>query len=371
MFAIQQKLIWGTDPYVLRAFIEPILFGGSVGLMLALANKRIYWENRKLKQNNETLSALMNATTESIFLIDTNGNFAGINEVSASRLGYRPEELIGKCSFDLIPPELAGFRKKILAQIVENKQPFRHTDERAGLTYDNNIYPVVNSDGQVTHLAVFSRDITEQKQIEKQLIASETRFRGLIESTSDWIWAIDAKGFYTYASPKIREFLGYEPEEVIGKTPFDLMPVKEAERVRNLFNEIVAAQEPIKAIANENISKDGRKVVFETRGVPIYDTNGQLTGYQGVDRDITDRQAMELQREELIAELQTALAEIKQLQGFLPICAECKKIRDDQGYWQQIENYIEDRSKAKFSHSICPNCALKLYPEIYKDTSTN
>ncbi|NLN38689.1 MAG: sensor with HAMP domain protein, partial [Smithella sp.] len=65
-------------------------------------------------------------------------------------------------------------------------------------------------------------------------------------------------------------------------------------------------------------------------------------------------------------ELQKALSEIKELSGLLPICSSCKKIRNDNGYWEQIEGYIRDHSKAEFSHSICPDCAKKLYPEFYK-----
>ena len=72
------------------------------------------------------------------------------------------------------------------------------------------------------------------------------------------------------------------------------------------------------------------------------------------------------EREALIGELQEALAKVKQLSGFLPICASCKKIRDDKGYWQQIEAYVRDHSEAEFSHGICPDCAQRIYPEYYK-----
>jgi hypothetical protein len=75
------------------------------------------------------------------------------------------------------------------------------------------------------------------------------------------------------------------------------------------------------------------------------------------------------ERTRLIQELQEALGEIKQLSGLLPICASCKKIRDDKGYWNQIESYISKHSEAKFTHGICPECAKKLYPEFYKDKS--
>jgi YesN/AraC family two-component response regulator len=75
---------------------------------------------------------------------------------------------------------------------------------------------------------------------------------------------------------------------------------------------------------------------------------------------------LQAEREILLGELQAALKKVKLLSGFLPICASCKKIRDDSGYWQQIEGYIRDHSEAEFSHGICPDCARKLYPEFYE-----
>jgi len=72
------------------------------------------------------------------------------------------------------------------------------------------------------------------------------------------------------------------------------------------------------------------------------------------------------EREKLITDLQTALAKVKQLSGFLPICASCKKIRDDKGYWSQVEEYIRDHSEVEFSHGICPDCAVKIYGKYYK-----
>ncbi|MFO7891241.1 MAG: PAS domain S-box protein [bacterium] len=80
-------------------------------------------------------------------------------------------------------------------------------------------------------------------------------------------------------------------------------------------------------------------------------------------RDPTERIQVEKERENLIKELQTALAKIKTLKGLLPICASCKKIRDDDGYWQQVETYITNHSEAYFSHGICPECQKELYPD--------
>ncbi len=82
-----------------------------------------------------------------------------------------------------------------------------------------------------------------------------------------------------------------------------------------------------------------------------------------LQREIDQRKRDEKEREKLIHELQEALDKVKTLSGLLPICSSCKKIRDDNGYWNQIEVYIRDHSEADFSHSICPECLEKLYPE--------
>ncbi len=90
-------------------------------------------------------------------------------------------------------------------------------------------------------------------------------------------------------------------------------------------------------------------------------TNEDLT------REVAERKRVEEEREKVISQLQLALAHVKKLSGLLPICASCKKIRDDRGYWLQVEEYIHDHSEAQFSHGLCPECAKKLYPEFFAD----
>src|SRR5207244_6480123 len=96
----------------------------------------------------------------------------------------------------------------------------------------------------------------------------------------------------------------------------------------------------------------------------LHNPNGTITGCVGIALDITEEKRLEEQREGLIEELRNALTHIKTLRGLLPICASCKKIRDDRGYWTQIEQYIRAHSEAEFTHGICPECVKKLYPEL-------
>ncbi len=122
-----------------------------------------------------------------------------------------------------------------------------------------------------------------------ELARSEQEFRALAEAIVDWAWAVDENAVYTYVSPRVRAILGFEPAELIGKTPFDLMPPTEAQRVSKIFEPIVAAGKPFEMLENINLHKNGHEVVLETSAAPIFDEDGQLKGYRGIDRDITER----------------------------------------------------------------------------------
>lgn len=108
---------------------------------------------------------------------------------------------------------------------------------------------------------------------------------------------------------------------------------------------------------------DGEYRWIFDRGVPFENDEGEFAGYIGSCIDVTEQ----VQARAVL--LDAHEKEIKALKGMLPICGSCKKIRDDKGYWNQIEVYIRDHSEAEFSHSICPDCAKKLYPDIYGDST--
>ncbi|MGB2987643.1 MAG: PhnD/SsuA/transferrin family substrate-binding protein [Phycisphaerae bacterium] len=142
-------------------------------------------------------------------------------------------------------------------------------------------------------LAWALRLLRQRKRAEEAVRGSEGKFRSLVETTSDWVWEVDRNGFYTYASPRVKDLLGYEPEEVIGKTAFDFMPADEAERAARFFKDRAESREPLAGLENTNLHRDGRHVVLETNGVPILDAGGNLLGYRGIDRDIIERKQAE------------------------------------------------------------------------------
>ena len=115
---------------------------------------------------------------------------------------------------------------------------------------------------------------------------------------------------------------------------------------------------------------DGSLIWVEISARALRDNSSGALFYEGSVEDITHRHNSERERERLIVELRDALSHVKRLSGLLPICSSCKKIRDDHGYWNQLEVYIQEHSDASFTHSFCPDCVRRLYPEIFSETSS-
>jgi PAS domain S-box-containing protein len=168
------------------------------------------------------------------------------------------------------------------------------------------------------------------------------------------------------ANQMLLRLLDREREEVIGR------PITEM----NVWQDPAERERVIGALEASGSVRD-----FETRlrrksgGIIDVLMSMELLEIQGeryiltLATDITDRKAAEHEREKLIGELQAALAQVKALRGLMPICASCKKIRDDEGYWHQVEVYLRAHSDVEFSHGLCPDCVSKLFPEIAEEVN--
>jgi PAS domain S-box-containing protein len=129
-------------------------------------------------------------------------------------------------------------------------------------------------------------ELSERRRVEETIRKSERRFRDIAESMSDWIWEIDTNGVYTYCSRNVSDIIGYSRKDVIGKTPFDFMIPKDAERLRPYLEEIIRQRCSFRNLENWNITNNGRRVCLLSNGSPIFDDDGELTGYRGIDTDI-------------------------------------------------------------------------------------
>lgn len=187
--------------------------------------------------------------------------------------------------------------------------------------------------------------------------------RLLIGESRDAIVILDENGRVYDANSRFADMLGYTKEEVYQLYVWDWDAVLEKEKILELIKTVDAAGQNFET---QHRRKNGCLIDVEL-------SNNGAT-YRGqklifcICRDITSRKQAERERNELIKRLQASLAEIKTLRGILPVCTFCKKVRDDKGYWEQVEVYIRKHSEADVSHGMCPDCFKKYYPDEYKET---
>ncbi len=222
-------------------------------------------------------------------------------------------------------------------------------------------------------LVACSMDTTELHRSQAELRASEQRHRLLADHAVDVIWTLDLESRrITYVSPSIHTLLGFTPEEC-QRTGFEGLIAEESlPLVLGALGELFAGH-PVEFISQEILQKrrDGSTIWTEITATRMQDRQGRPPEILGITRDISRRkenQARLLKALEenqlLVSQLREALEKVKTLSGMLPICSHCKQIRDDEGYWQRLERYIEARTEATFSHGLCPACTWKLYPEM-------
>lgn len=161
---------------------------------------------------------------------------------------------------------------------------------------------------------------------------------------------------------------GYHPEELIGNQAVsygNLIHPDDRDAVWQAVQEALSERRPFILLYRIRTKDDEEKWVWE-KGRGIWSEEGTLLALEGFITDITALKHLQQEREQLIEDLQKALSEVKTLSGLLPICSSCKKIRDDQGYWEQLETYFRKHSDILFTHGICPDCMKKLYPDVYE-----
>ncbi len=200
-------------------------------------------------------------------------------------------------------------------------------------------------------------------QMEQKLKESELRFRTVADFTYDLETWLSPTGDLLYMSPSCERITGYRREEFMADPEllYRIIQPEEGEDIRAEFEKHLQAREGNLHLEFSIVRSDEEERWIEHICQPVYSPDGQYLGRRASNRDITARKAAETEKAKLIVALQAALENIETLSGLLPICANCKKIRDDQGYWNQIESYIRKHSKADFSHGICPECLDKLY----------
>lgn len=226
-----------------------------------------------------------------IYRLDGEGRLVleGANPAADAALGVEHRERVGLALEEAFPGLVGTGVPDQLRRVCEVGEPWQadelaYRDGRTQGYFD--VHAFRTAPGE---MVVMFRDVSERRRAEEVVRNSEERFRQLVESTQDWVWEVDRQGRYTYCSPQCERLLGYSPAELLGHTPFERMPVREARRVGVLFGRLASECKPVVAVPNVNVRRDGRVVVLETSGVPFFGADGELMGYRGMDRDVTER----------------------------------------------------------------------------------
>lgn len=193
---------------------------------------------------------------------------------------------------------------------------------------------------------------------------AHARFAALVESSDDLIAAFTPAGTVASWNAAAARLTGFPADEALGRPASFLCSGAEAAALGTLLDAGLRG-EAAPAAELTVTRRDGSPLPLSVAISAIRSASGRVTGASLIGRDVTGPRRAAEERERLIAQLQEALARIKTLKGLVPICASCKKVRDDRGYWNQIEVYLREHSEAELTHGVCPDCARDLYPGVF------
>jgi two-component system, cell cycle sensor histidine kinase and response regulator CckA len=191
---------------------------------------------------------------------------------------------------------------------------------------------------------------------------SKERFRLTIDHANDAIVYLDLNGVVLWASRQAAVLSSRSMDELVGSSIQSILTPEASAKGETRLAAVRRGEPVLPLVKLEVLRPDGEKVLVEANITSVQE-HGNVVGRLLVMRDITERNRVEEERERLILELQIALGQIKVLQGILPMCAYCKKIRDEHGQWQPVEAYIRERSNADFTHGYCKECLDKHFPD--------
>ena len=351
----------------------------------------------ELAKERNYLRVLLNTTPDHIYYKDRDSRFLLMSKSQADRFGLSdPKEAIGKTDFDFFTEEHARPAFEDEQRIIRTGQPIVGIEEKetwpdGGISWVSTTkMPLLDEKGEIIGTFGISRDITERKIAEEQLLKameevknSEDKLKNIINGSAIPQFFIDEDHKVVYWNTALTELTGIKAEEIVGTSNHWKAFYQEQRpcladllvegNIKNLPEWYSDKYQKSHLVENgfeateffPNLGKDGKWLFFTA--VAIKNSKGEIIGSLETLEDITARKQAEEQREKFIAELQEALDKTKTLKGLIPICASCKKIRDDQGYWNSVESYIKDHADVEFTHGICPDCMKKLYPNYCKD----
>jgi PAS domain S-box-containing protein len=334
-------------------------------IKLKKVEKKYEQISEELSESKVHIEATLNALPDLLFEVDRKGHVYDYHSSSSELLLLSPEEFIGKTVNQILPKEAADV---IMKAIVHASETGHHSGAMYCLElhsgkrwFELSIAAKREPRGKEGRLIALARDVTQRKEMEDALEEREVQFRNLFMNAGVGMFRSKFDGSRVLAvNHKISRILGYSEEELLsGPALIRWINKEDRKKMQQLLSEkgeVIDFEAPVLA-KDETV----KSCLISAKLYP----DGQYL--EGTVVDITERKKMEEEQERLIEELKRALVKIKTLKGLIPICSHCKNIRDDKGYWHQLEAYVKEHTGADFSHGICPDCIKKFYPELSED----
>ncbi|MGC9363971.1 MAG: PAS domain-containing protein [Fidelibacterota bacterium] len=326
---------------------------------------------REIQRQKQYFQAIFDSASDAIVSLDLHGNVVNVNPSFEKLFGYTQAEIQGRNLDRIIVDkedyhDAADITKSVQAGGIANLDRRRRRKDGSYIDVSVSGAPISIDGEHIGALAIY-RDITERKRFEEALSAERNLMRTMIDHLPNAIYVKNTARQKTLSNPADFHNMGAESEsEVLGKTDFDFFPPELAAAFDADDKKVIQNGEAILDREEKVTRPDGSIGWQITSKIPLKNAAGQVTGLVGIGHDITERKKAEEERERIIRELQKALDKVNTLSGLIPICANCKRIRDDKGYWNDVESYISKHSAAEFSHGLCDDCMKKLYPEQYE-----
>jgi len=206
-------------------------------------------------------------------------------------------------------------------------------------------------------------EAAHERRLRKRAEGAMQYLAAIVESSQDAIYGKDLDSLIASWNPAAERLFGYSAEEIIGHSTVELFPLNRRDELLDIIAS-VRRGETVSIPDTERCHKSGQPIPVSITISPIRNVQGEIIGASSIARDLRQQKQAEQERRQLDLRLADAASEVKALTGMLPICAACKRIRDDKGYWEQVETYISKHSEIIFSHSLCPDCAVQYEREL-------
>lgn len=274
--------------------LKKVEIGGKIRIMSVVRDVTDRREAiQSLREKEETLRALLNAPTESALLVDPDGKILATNDIAAKRLGKKPDELIGLEIFKYLPKSLSKSRSLKAKEVFKSGKPVRFQDKREDRLYDNNIYPVFDSNKKITSLAIFARDITDIEKNKDALIESESKFKNLTQTAPVVILIISPDFKILEFNEEASRLYGIERDKALNKNYLELcLPDHAREPVANDIK-LVLGGKSTRNFENEVIAHDGETRILNWNAERVIDAQGNPIGALSIGLDITENKRAE------------------------------------------------------------------------------